>query len=494
MRISWAVVVALVSMVLLAGCVPAEPESPTDRLIEIGSLYEPSNLSNVDAGGQGVTQAFHGNVYEGLFALNDDGSLTNLLAQEVEVSEDGVTYMVTLRPGVTFHSGKALTAADVKWSFERVVAEESQAARKSSFAVVEAVTTPDERTVVFHLSERSISLPYNLSSVWIVSPDLADPRADADGTGPYRFDSWRRGSMLNLTRNDDYWGEPAKNAGVSFHYFTDAAAQDNALISGRIDLITALQSPDALALFEDNPDFQVSEGTSTTKQLLAFNDQVDPFTDPRVRRALYSAIDREKLLDAVWAGRGQLIGSMVPPTDPWFEDLRWLNPYDPELSGQLLAEAGLGEGFTFTLATPNYDPHPAVAEFVASELAMIGVEVEIETITADQWYSKVFQERDYEATLQEHVNDRDVVWYANPSFYWQYDNPEVTELVARSERAMTETEQAEILREANRIIAGEAASLWLFLYPQIVVARSEISGFPVNGLNSQFFVADITKS
>ena len=356
------------------------------------------------------------------------------------------------------------------------------------------MTTPDERTVVFHLSERSISLPYNLSSVWIVSPDLADPRADADGTGPYRFDSWRRGSMLNLTRNDDYWGEPAKNAGVSFHYFTDAAAQDNALISGRIDLITALQSPDALALFEDNPDFQVSEGTSTTKQLLAFNDQVDPFTDPRVRRALYSAIDREKLLDAVWAGRGQLIGSMVPPTDPWFEDLRWLNPYDPELSGQLLAEAGLGEGFTFTLATPNYDPHPAVAEFVASELAMIGVEVEIETITADQWYSKVFQERDYEATLQEHVNDRDVVWYANPSFYWQYDNPEVTELVARSERAMTETEQAEILREANRIIAGEAASLWLFLYPQIVVARSEISGFPVNGLNSQFFVADITKS
>lgn len=117
----------------------------------------------------------------------------------------------------------------------------------------------------------------------------------------------------------------------------------------------------------------------------------------------------------------------------------------------------------------------------------------IETITADQWYTKVFQERDYQATLQEHVNDRDVVWYGNPNFYWQYDNPQVTDLVARAETATNEAEQIELIKQANRIIAGEAASLWLFLYPQIVVATSDISGFPVNGLNSQFFVYGIVK-
>ena len=121
------------SAVLLAGCSsPAEPTDTTetggadpDATIEIGSLYEPGNLSNVDAGGQGITEAFNGNVYEGLIKLNDDGSLSNLLAEDYEVSDDGLTYTFTLRDGVTFHSGKELTASDVKASFERVVSETS---------------------------------------------------------------------------------------------------------------------------------------------------------------------------------------------------------------------------------------------------------------------------------------------------------------------------------------------------------------------------------
>lgn len=472
----------------------ASTPAASDAIIEVGSLYEPSNLSNTDAGGQGVTQAFNGNVYEGLLKLNDDGSVSNLLADSYQASEDGLTYTFKLHPGVTFHSGKALTSADVKASFERVTSESSQAARKSSYAVVDSIETPDDATVVFHLKTRSISFPYLLSYVWVVNTEVADLKADADGTGPYTFSDWRRGSTLSIVRNDSYWGEPAKNAGATFHYFTDASSQDNALLTGEIDVIASEQGPDALSQFEGNPDFQVSEGTSTTKQLLAFNDKAKPFTDAGVRKAIYSAIDRQKLLDAVWAGRGTVIGSMVPPTDPWYEDLVSLNPYDPELSRKLLTEAGLPNGFSFTLSTPNYDPHPATAEFLKSELAKIGVTVEIKTITADEWYTDVFQKRDYQATLQEHVNDRDVVWYGNPDFYWQYDNAKVTELVDSAEQAATPQEQADLLKQANRIIAGDAASAWLFLYPQIVVAKSDVSGFPVNGLNSQFFVYNITKS
>ena len=260
-----------------------------------------------------------------------------------------------------------------------------------------------------------------------------------------------------------------------------------------MDLIVNIQSPDALSLFDKRPGFQVSEGTSTTKEVFAFNDRVQPFDNVLVRRAVYSAIDREKLLDAVLGGRGTVIGSMVPPTDPWFEDLISLNPYDPALSKKLLTEAGLPDGFNFTLLTPSYDPHPTVAEFIKSELAKIGVTVTIKIITADDWYTKVFRERNFQATLQEHVNDRDVVWYGNPDFYWGYANREVQALVKKAESAVTADEQVEFLKQANRIIAGEAASAWLFLYPQIVVAREGISGFPVNGLNSQFYVFNIAR-
>lgn len=508
-RLLSALAALLTSGLLLAGCSSPSTESGTGdqssvsadpgasdptAAIEIGSLYEPGNLSNVDAGGQGVTEAFHGNVYETLIRLNDDGSLSNLLAEDYQVSDDGLTYTFTLRDGVTFHSGTPLTSAEVKSSFERVVSETSQAARKSSYSVVSSVETPDDKTVVFTLSSRSISFPYLMAYVWIINPDLADPKTDADGTGPYVFKEWKRGSTLTISANDSYWGEAPKNAEVTFHYFTDASALGNALLTDQIDLITSIQSPDSLAPFEDNPDFQISEGTSTTKELLAFNNRVAPFDDSRVRRAIYSAVDREKLLDAIWDGRGLLIGSMVPPTDPWFEDLTDLNPYDPALSEQLLTETGLTDGFTFTLQTPNYDPHPQVAEFLKSELAKVGITVEIKIITADEWYSTVFKERNFEATLQEHVNDRDVVWYANPDFYWGFDNAEVQRLVGEAEQAETPEQQTDLLKQANRIIATEAASNWLFLYPQIVVARSDVSGFPVNGLNSQFYVSGITKA
>jgi len=504
MRNKWSpgvIVVLLASALAVAGCsaAPLAGNTPgaapaTSDTLSIGSLYEPANLSNTGAGGQGVTEALTGNVYESLLKLNDDGTVSNLLADSYKVSDDGLTYTFTLHPGVKFHSGRALVASDVKASFERVVAADSQAARKGSYAIVDSVTAPDDTTVVFKLKSRSISFAYLMSYVWVVNPEVTDFKTTVDGTGPYKFDDWQRGSTMSLSRFDGYWGQPAKTAKVTFHYFTDASALGNALLSGDIDLITSVQSPDSLTQFENNKDFTISTGTSTTKELLAFNDRVKPFNDARVRQALYSAIDRTKLLDAIWAGRGLVIGSMVPPTDPWYEDLVSLNPYDPNRSKSLLAEAGYANGLSFTLLTPNYDPHPTVAEFVKSELAKIGVTVDIKIITSDQWSSQVFQKRDFQATLQEHVNDRDVVWYANPDFYWGYNNAQVQKLVAQSETAATPQAQADLLKQANRIIAGEAASLWFYLYPQIVVAKSTVTGYPINGLNSQFYLYNITKA
>lgn len=486
----------LTAVLALAGCAGGASSSSSDSAdttIEIGSLYEPQNLSNTQGGGQGVTEAFNGNVYEGLYRLTDGGDVEPLLAASDEVSEDGLTYTITLRDDVTFHSGKALTSADVKASIEAVTAEDSQSARKSAFGVIAGIETPDDHTVVFTLNQRSISFLYNLSYVWIVNAEAEDLTKSEDGTGPYTLNEWKQGSSLALDAWDGYWGEKAKNDEVVFNYFTDAAAENNALLTGRIDLITSVQSPDALDQFADASKYTIAEGTSTTKELLAFNDRVKPFDNALVRKAITSAIDKEKLLNSIWGDRGTLIGSMVPPTDPWYTDLTDVNPYDTELAQKQLTEAGYPNGFEFTLDTPSYDPHPAVAEFVQSELAKVGITVKINTISADEWYSKVFKERDFEATLQEHVNDRDVVWYGNPDFYWGYNNADVTAWVAAAEDSATEAEQTELLKKVNQQIAEDAASVWLYLYPQIVVASTDVSGYPVNGLNSQFFAYDITK-
>ncbi|UUT36355.1 ABC transporter substrate-binding protein [Microbacterium elymi] len=227
--------------------------------------------------------------------------------------------------------------------------------------------------------------------------------------------------------------------------------------------------------------------------MLAFNDKKAPFDKTAVRVAITRAIDRSALLNSIWGSYGKVTGSMVPPTDPWYQDFSALYPYDPAEAKKELAAAGYPDGFSFTLDTPNYDPHPQAAAFIKEQLSKVGVDVKINIITPDEWYTKIYQNHDFAATMQEHVNDRDVVWYGNPDFYWGYDNPDVTALIAKSEQAKTADEQTADLKQANELIVKDAASDWLYLYPQIVVARTTLSGYPVNGLNSQFFVYGIKK-
>ncbi|MFE5039109.1 ABC transporter substrate-binding protein [Streptomyces sp. NPDC056683] len=461
--------------------------------VNIGSLYEPQNLDNTAGGGQGVTEALNGNVYEGLFRLTDDGKVDKLLAKDYKASADGLTYTFTLRDGVKFHSGKALTSADVKYSLEKVLADDSQSARKSNLEVVKDIATPDAHTVKVTLSQRSISFVYNLSYVWIINSQAKNLKTGEDGTGPYSLGKWTRGSALSLNRFPGYWGDQAANKQVVFHYFKDATALNSALLTNAVDVVTSEQSPDALDQFKSNQNYKVNDGNSTTKLLLAFNDKAKPFTDVKVRQAVSAAIDDKKLLESVWGGYGKLIGSMVPPTDPWYEDLTKVNAYDVTKAKQLLAEAGYAKGFSFTLDTPNYDPHPTAATFIKAQLAKVGIDVKINTITPDEWYTKVYKNHDFTATLQEHVNDRDLVWYGNPDFYWGYDNKQVTKWVAQAEEATTTAQQTDLLKKVNRQTAEDAASDWLYLYPQIVVASSKLSGYPLNGLNSQFYAFDIKK-
>jgi peptide/nickel transport system substrate-binding protein len=492
--------VAITAVLALAACGPGSKSSSAsgkadpNATINIGSLYEPQNLDDTAGGGQGVTEALNGNVYEGLFKLDDNGKVDNLLAQGYQVSSDGLTYTFKLRTDVKFHSGKALTSADVKYSINKVIAPDSQSARKSSFTAIKNIATPDAGTVVVTLASKSISFVYNLSYVWIFNDDAKNLTTTEDGTGPYKVDTWKRGSTLSLSRFAGYWGTQATNKEVVFHYFTDATALNNALLTNAVDVVTSEQSPDALSQFTNNSSYKVNNGHSTTKLLLAFNDKVAPFNSALVRKAITSAIDNKKLLNSIWGNYGQLIGSMVPPTDPWYEDLTQVNPYNVTLAKQELAQAGFANGFSFTLDTPNYDPHPAAATFIKSELAKVGITVKINIITADEWYTKVYKNHDFTATMQEHVNDRDVVWYGDPTFYWGYNNPQVTQWVSQAEQSSTTAEQTALLKKVNEQIAQDAASDWLYLYPQIVVASTSLSGYPLNGLNSQFYAYDITKS
>jgi peptide/nickel transport system substrate-binding protein len=465
----------------------------TGATIDVGTLHEVQNLDNTANGGAGITEAFTGNVYEGLFKLSDAGKVENLLAKSYKISNGGLTYTFNLRSGVKFHSGKTLTSSDVKYSLQKVTADASQSPQKSALSIITSIQTPDANTVVVNLSKKSISLNYNLTQVWIVNAAIKDMSSTEDGTGPYQYTAWTRGSSISLTHFDSYWGAPAKNKVVVFHEYTDGTALNNALLSHAVDIITSEGNPDALAQFK-NASFKITNGLSTNKQLIIFNDKVAPFNKALVRKAVTSAIDKTKLLSSIWGDYGTVLTSVMTPIDPGYENLSSVNPYDLALAKKELAKAGYPKGLTFTLDTPNDDPHPAAAAFIQSSLAKIGITMKINIITTSQWFDKIYKNRDYTATIQNVLSGRNIGWYGNPDFFWGYNNPRVTALVNQSESANTVGAQAQLLKRANRIVVADAASDWLYLYPLIVVSSSSLSGYPINGINSQFFVYNTTKN
>lgn len=486
---------------LLAACSGTTTPSSSDAasadadggdVIVIGTTNEPTSLERNVGGSSGISETTTRNVYEGLTSIDDDGTVINTLAESYQVSDDGLTYTFDLVDGVTFHDGTPLTSADAAWSIEQAIAPESKSARASDLRVITGVATPDEDTLVLTLDHRSHSLPFFLASVTIVKDGDTENTSD-NGTGPYRLVEWVQGDHLTLEKNPDYWGDPAKNDGVTFRFFTDETALNNALLTGAVDLVIQQESPDQLAQFEDNPDYTVTSGNSIKKWLWTFNNAQAPFDDVRVRQALYKAIDREAIRSAVWGDYGVVIGSMPPVSEPWYDaSFAEIHAYDPEAAAALLEEAGQS-GLSFDLTYVAGSTEEIIVQLIKSNLADVGVTVNLDPIDDSTWYEQVYTNHDYQTTLMNHNNPRDVLWYANPDFYWQYDNAEVQELKIQSDEASTDEEQVELIHQLSGILAEEAPSAWLFQAPQIRIARAGVTGYSPNKNAEPFYVADIVK-
>jgi peptide/nickel transport system substrate-binding protein len=470
-------------------------QADPNATVTIGSLNEPTTLNVVKGGNTGHAQVLLRNVVEGLTVLTDDGRVEPLLAKSWDVSGDGTTYTFHLQSGVTFSDGTPLKAADVVTTLKRVISDESTSARKKNLSIMKAIEAPDDSTVKVTLSSRSQSFLFYLTATGaaVTKPNAGNPETTVIGTGPYTVGAWKQGDSITLTRNDKYWGEKAKNKEVVYRFFKDATAENNALLAGQLDLVTQVTSPDMLAQFDKRPEFAIVEGTSTTKELFNFNDAVAPFDNVDVRRAIRQATDRKALLKAVWADRGQVLGSMVPPTDPWYEDLTKIDDHNVDGAKQLLAKAGYAGGLSFTVDYVPSDAINIVAQGLKSQLAQAGITITLNPVDDATWTDKVYKNHNFQATIMTHVNQRDLVWYGDPKFYWQYDNPQVQQWVKDSETAASADEQTALLKKVARQISEDAASNWLFLDPAIKVASTSVSGYQKNNTTDSFYVASISK-
>ncbi len=183
---------------------------------------------------------------------------------------------------------------------------------------------------------------------------------------------------------------------------------------------------------------------------------------------------------------------MVPPTDPWFEDLSDTYPFDQAKARELLAEAGYATGLTLRLRVPNLPYGPAGRRASSRPSCKeVGITVELDELEFPaRWLDLVYTAHDYDMTIVAHVEPRDLGAFANPDYYWGYDNPEFQELVAEAD-AGTPEEQVAKLKEAARILADDAAADWLFLLPNLIITTPEISGVQANQISLAFDLTTI---
>ncbi|NUR93572.1 MAG: ABC transporter substrate-binding protein [Nonomuraea sp.] len=459
--------------------------------LSVGFVAEPANLDFTSTEGAAIPQALLVNVYEGLVKLDNDGKIQPLLAEKWEVSPDRKTYTFNLRKGVKFSDGKPFTADDVIFSLGRVKSD-WKLKIKAQLDVIDKVEKDDDNTAIVTLKHPSNSFLYSMATrlgAMFSRTGVADLANKPIGTGPYVLGAWKRGDSIQLNGNPGYWGTKPALGAVTLKYFKDATAMNNALLTGGIDVISAVQAPESLQQFSDTNRFETIEGTTNGEVVLSMNNGRPPFNDKKVRQAVRYAIDHKALIETAWAGRGQQIGSMVPPTDPWYEDRTGDYPFDQAKAKELLG----GKTYNVKLRIPSLPYAVNSAQVVKSQLAQVGITADIEPLEFPaRWLDVVFKQGDYDMSIINHVEPRDMGIFADKTYYFRYDNPEYGKLLASADEG-TEQQQSDDLKKAAKLLSDDAAADWLFLFPNLIVAKKGVTGLPKNAISESFDFTGLAK-
>lgn len=466
-----------------------------EQNVAIGLTVEPENLDFSTTDGTGIPEAMLVNVYEGLVKLDQEGKIVPLLAKSWEVSDDRKTYTFDLQEGAKFSNGSPFDAEAVKFSIDRVKSDAWKVSLKSNMDVVRRVKVLSPTKVAVELKKPSNGWLFQMTTRIgaMYTPDgVADLPTKPVGTGPYVLKRRTRGDSIVLAQNPAYWGDKPAMKEVTLKYFKDGTALNNAMLSGAIDVVGDVQAPDSLSQFEGDDRFVVTEGTTNGELTMALNNASGPMKDPKVREAISLGIDREAVRKAAWAGRGTPIGSMVPPTDPWYEDLKAAHPYDAAKAKALLAQAGKSN-LKLRFRIPNLPYAVAPAQVVKSQLQKIGVNADIEILEYPaRWLAEVFTKKDYDMSLVRHTEPRDIVTFGNEDYYWGYDDAQVQSLLKSADEG-TEDEQVADMKQVARKISEDNAAIWLYLMPSLLVADKDVKGLPKNRVSEALDVTTISR-
>jgi len=457
----------------------------TGKTLVVAAPQGPPTLDPTSNAAQAIDYVVDYNVLQHLVQLSPNGAITPVLATGYTLSADRKTYTFTIRPGVKFSNGDPLTPADVIFSINRVNAKGSKYPYAAVFNVASAKAAGSDQVAVT-LKAPDWSFLFNLASYSngvIVDPKTVGTLAtNPVGTGPYTISGNVANFSTTLKVNPSYWGTKPGVAGVEFRYFSDSNAEESALQNGQVQL-GYLPTPADLPTFKNNPDkYGVLAGLSNGKVQLTINNTAGPFKSLLVRQAVNYAISKSAVNQVAAGGQGVPIGTDSVPSDPYYVNLAGLYPYNPAKAKQLLAKAGYPSGFSTTLTLPPYYYAGLAAPVIQSELAAVGIKVTIKNVAFPLWLSQVFTGGNFDLTIIDHAEARDLGNYGTPGYYWHYaGTSKVAAQLAAANAAPTQAQWIAGTKTVLNEIAADAVNAWLYVLPGIEVYDKGLTGLPVSG-------------
>ena len=423
------------------------------------------------------------NVFEGLVKPAPNGDLIPAIAETYKVSEDHLTYTFTLREGVKYHNGEAVTAEDVVYSLSRCLNADDGVQEVAAFSNIAYMTAaPDGRTVEIKLLEPSNEFLSYLT-VAILPKDYTEQDTAPIGTGPFKFVSRTAQDNIVLEKFDGYWGTPARLDKVTLKIVENADSLMLSLQSGAIDLCGHLTNTQVAQLGDG---FDVAVDTMKLVQALYLNNAVEPFDDIRVRQALCHAVDKQQILDLAFDGYGKLIGtSIYPDFGKYFdESLIDYYEYDVEKAKALLTEAGYPDGFSMTMTVPsNYKPHIDTAEVLVQQLAAVGITAEIQLVEWETWVSDVYAGRNFQTTVvgfdASTMTARALLerWTSDHGKNMiNYNSPAYDDLFAQAIATYDDEAQTELYRAMAADLTANAANVYIQDLADLVAVRKGLDG------------------
>ena len=395
-------VIAIVTLILTACAGDGEKESDKDasETVKQGGdlvIAESADAVSLDPAGSNdvPSSKVQENIFERLLLQDETLELQPSLATEWEAVEDNV-WEFKLREGVKFHDGEDFNAEAVKVNIDRVIDEKVASPRAFLYAMIKEVKVVDDYTVQFETEFPFAPLPSHLAhsgggmvSPAVIKEDYAQIEQGEEpgsyinenpiGTGYFKFEEWIPGESLKLVKHEDYWGENALLDSVTFKVVEEDLTRVAELETEDTHIADPL-SPSDIDQVEGIDGLSVLKTPSVRLNYVGFNEEKEPFNDPKVRQALNMAIDKNQIIDGIYEGIGiPATGPLAPDVFGYDESIKGLE-YNPEKAKELLKEAGLEDGFKTTLWSDDKRTSIDTATNIQAQLKEYNIDVKIEQL------------------------------------------------------------------------------------------------------------------